>query len=150
MSNGIYSQDTLKIKKIDSLVANINNSNFPVQRDTLKNERMDMGIKIITYLEMIVNDSKLLKYAMVVTDAITQLTTTNKFYYNNNALIKVEESAIEGDKKAEFAWYFSEGKYLHHKVFSNPFDKTVESEKLLDRADLLLTMSKAMLQRYVK
>ena len=143
----VYSQDTLKIKRIDALVSGINTSALPLQRDTLIQDHPEMGLKMTTYLSMIVNGDELMKYVNLVNTTMTenaetrQMTTSSSFYYDHNKLIKVEEYLIEGDKKKTMDWYYAEDKPLYY---------TLQSDKAADRATLLLTMSKAMLKQVIK
>ena len=143
----VYSQDTLKIKRIDALVSGINTSALPLQRDTLIQDHPEMGLKMTTYLSMIVNGDELMKYVNLVNTTMTenaetrQMTTSSSFYYDHNKLIKVEEYLIEGDKKKTMDWYYAEDKPLYY---------TIQSDKAADRATLLLTMSKAMLKQVIK
>ena len=142
-----YSQDTLKIKQINALVLGINTSSLPIQRDTLIQDHPEMGLKMTTYLSMIVNGSELLKYVNFVNSTMKentetrQMTSSSSFYYDHNKLIKVEEYLIEGDKKKAMDWYYSEDKPLYY---------TLQSDKAADRATLLLTMSKEMLKQVIK
>lgn len=143
----VYSQDTLRLRQIDSIISQINISDLPVQRDTLIQDHPEMGIKITTYLTTIVNGGELLKYVNFVNSTMTengvtrQMTASNSFYYDHNKLIKIEEYIIEGDKKGEVSWYYSEDKPLYY---------TLKSDKAEDRANLLLTISKAMLKQIIK
>ena len=142
-----YSQDTLKIKQIDALVSGINTSTLPSQRDTLIQDHPEMGLKMTTYLTMIVNGSELMKYVNLVNTTMTenaqarQMITSSTFYYVHNKLIKVEEYLIESDKKKTMDWYYAEDKPLYY---------TLQSDKAEDRATLLLTMSKTMLKQIIK
>ncbi len=143
----VYSQDTLKIKQIDALVLGINTSTLPSQRDTLIQDHPEMGLKMITYLTMIINGGELMKYVNLVNTTMTEnaetrhMTTSSTFYYDHNKLIKVEEYLIEGDKKKTADWYYSEDKPLYY---------TLQSDKAADRANLLLTLSKGMLKQVIK
>ncbi len=144
---GVYSQDTSRIKQIDSLVSSINNSTFAIRRDTLIQNHPEVGLNITTYLSMMLNGSELLKYVNFVNSTMKQnaatrhLTSSNSFYYDHNQLIKVEEFIIEGDKKKTADWYYFEDKPLYY---------TLQSDQAADRASLLLTMSKAMLKQVSK
>lgn len=144
---GVYSQDTLKIKQINILVSNINASTLPLQRDTLIQDHPEMGLKVTTYLTMIINGSDLIKYVnnvnttMMENGFVRQMTGSNTFYYDHNKLIKVEEYIIEGDKKGEADWYYSDDRPLYY---------TLQSDKAEARATLLLTMSKVMLKQIIK
>lgn len=142
-----YSQDTSKIKQIDTLVLSINNSTLPIQRDTIIQDRPELGLKMITYLTMIVNDNELMKYVNFVNTTMTengksrQMTTSSTFYYHDNKLIKVEEYLIEGDNKKTADWYYSDNKPLYY---------TLQSDKAASRANLLLTMADGMLKQVIK
>lgn len=142
-----YSQDSLKIRQIDAFVSKINSSNLPIQRDTLVQDRPELGLKMTTYLSGISNDSELIKYVNYVTGTMIengvtrQMTSSNTFYFEHNKLIKVEEYSIEGDKKGEANWYYSDDKPIHW---------TFQSEKSEERANLLLNMSKAMVSKIIK
>jgi hypothetical protein len=143
----VYSQDSPKIKEIDSIVYRINTSDLPRQRDTLIQDHPQMGIKTTTYLTTIIKDRELYKFVNFVSSTITenagarQMTGSNSFYYDHNMLIKVEEYIIEGDKKGEASWYYSEDKPIYY---------TLKTDKAEDRANLLLTMAKAMLKQMIK
>lgn len=142
-----YCQETLKLRQIDSIVSQINTSNSLIQRDTLIQDHPEMGIKTTTYLTTIMKGGELFKFVNFVNTTITengvtrQMTGSNSFYYDHNKLIKVEEYIIEGDKKGEASWYYSEDKPIYY---------TLQSDKAEDRANLLLTMSKAMLKQIIK
>jgi len=142
-----YAQDSIKIKKIDALVAAINNSGFSIQRDTIKQESPEIGIKMITYLTMLSNGSELLKYINDVDITMTQegfkkhMGGANTFYFEHNKLIKVEEYMIEADQKKEAIWYFSEDKPLYY---------TLQSPEADARAFLLLSMAKTMVSQFNK
>jgi hypothetical protein len=143
----VWSQDTLKIKQIDVLVASINSSTLPVKRDTLIQDHPEMGLKMTTYLTMIINGKELIKYVNLVKTTMTenavarQMTTSNSFYYDHNNLVKAEEYLIEGEKKKTADWYYANDK---------PFYYTLKSDKAADRAILLLTMAKEMLKQVIK
>lgn len=145
--SGSYSQDTLKVGQIDALVFNINTSALPIQRDTLIQDHPELGLKMTTYLAMIVNGGELIKYVnhvnmTTIENGVTrQMITSNTFYYDHNNLIKVEEYLLEGDKKKTADWYYSDDKPLYF---------TLQSDKAEERAALLLTMSKAMLKQIIK
>jgi len=143
----IYSQDTLKIKEIEFLVSGINTSTLPIQRDTLIQDHPEMGLKMTTYLTIIVNGNELMKFVNLVNTTMKenaetrQMTTSSSFYYDHNRLIKVEEYLIEGDKKKTMDWFYSEDKPLYY---------TLQTDKATERATLLLTMSKGMLKQVIK
>lgn len=142
-----YSQDSSRIRQIDTLVLSINNSTLPVQRDTIIQDRPELGLKMTTYLAMIVSDKELMKYLNFVTTTMNdngkprQMKTSNTFYFHNNKLIKVEEYIIEGDNRKNTDWYFSDNKPLYY---------TLQSEKAESRANLLLTIADATLKQVIK
>lgn len=143
----VHSQDSLKIKQIDSIVLNINSSDLPVQKDTVILDQPQFGVKMTTDMSIIINDKNLLKYVQNVNGVIKengndrQMNTSSTFYYDNNKLIKVEEYLIEGDKKGDMNWYFSDDKLLYY---------TFESERSEERANMLLTLSKTILNQIFK
>jgi hypothetical protein len=142
-----YAQKTLKIKQINGLVLQINVSSLPIQRDTLIKDYPELGLKMITYLEMIVNGKELIKYVnyvnttMLENNISRQTIASNSFYYNQNKLIKVEEYSLERNNKSRFDWYFSDDKPLYY---------TLKSDKAEDRANLLLRISSAMVKQIIK
>lgn len=143
LSKFTYSQDTVKVKQIDSLVKLINNSGYKIQRDTIKQEQPGIGLSMQTYLSMLSDGDEIKKYVnnvhMTMTqNGVTKKTIgTNTFYFDKNKLIKVEENMTEGDKKFEVEWYYSNDK---------PIYNTLKSEKGQDRAEFLLKLSKTMLE----
>jgi hypothetical protein len=142
-----YSQDTLKTKEIDIVVNSINHSNYQIEKDTLIQDKPEYGLKMTTYLTMVVDGNQLKKYENFVHTIMTQngtkreLTTSSTFYYDKNKLIKVEEYVIEGSDKKVMDWYYLEDKPLYY---------TLKSEKAAERALLLITLSEAMLKQINK
>ena len=142
-----FSQDSVKIKQIDSLVMLINKSKFNTQCDSIIQDHQDLGLYMKTYLTMVTNERELKKYVNNVhatrnEDGITkQMTSTNIFYYDKNKLIKVEEFIIEDGKENSADWYYSEEKPLYY---------TFKSDKSEDRANLLLNMAKVLVKQLIK
>lgn len=142
-----HCQDILKIKQIDAIVSSINNSTLPTQKDTLVQNRPEIGLKMTTYLTMIVNGGELLKYVNYVNTTMTentktrQITTSSSFYYDHNKLIKVEEYLLEGEKKKTAEWYYADDKPLYY---------TLQSDKAAERANLLIALSKGMLKQVIR
>ena len=137
-----YSQDTVKIRQVDSVVYLINHSNFKIQRDTIKNEMPNMGISSRNYLTMVSDSNEIKKYVnsfhmTTQNNGITKkMDGENAFYFDHNKLIKVEEFVVDSDKKAEVQWYYADEK---------PIYNTLPPGKAGDRAEFLLKLSKTML-----
>ena len=144
LSLTVYSQDTTKVKQIDALVYQINNSDFKTQRDTIKNDRPQLGLSMRTYLTMVTDGIELKKYVNNVhattqeNGTTKQMVATNAFYFDHNKLIKVEEFATQGDKKIDALWYYADDKPIYF---------TLKSDKAQERAELLLAMAKSMLEK---
>jgi hypothetical protein len=141
------SQDNSKIKQIDSIVVALNASTLPVQRDTLIKDYPQVGLKMVTYLSMIMDGKQLRKYVNYVrTTRIengteSQMTSSSTFYYEHNNLVKVEEYLIDGDAKKNADWYYSDDKPLHYNL---------KSDNAAERALSLLAISKTMLKQIIK
>jgi hypothetical protein len=142
-----YSQDTIIINQIDSMVNSINASDLPVQRDTLVQDHPQLGLKTITYLATIIKKDELIKFVNNVNSTriengiAEQITSSNMFYFSQNKLIKVEEYLIKGEIKKEVSWYYADGKPLYY---------TLQNERAEERAKLLLEMGKDMVKRVIK
>ena len=142
-----FSQDSLKIKEIDLLVNEIKQSTLPIKKDSVILDQPEVGLKMKTYLSMIIDDKQLKKYenfvdaTMTVDGEAKKMITSSTFYYDKNKLIKVEEYSIEEDKKNLIDWYYSDSKPLFY---------TLESDKAADRAQLLVTMSESILKQLLK
>ena len=141
------SQDTLKIKQINALVTQINSASYTIKKDTLVMDYPEFGLKMTSYLTMIVTARELLKYVNYVTSTTEengttqQMTTSSSFYYDNNKLIKVEEFLIEKEEKKTCDWYY---------YMDQPLYYTLQSDNAKERAASLLTMSKLMLKQIIK
>lgn len=142
-----YAQDSLKLKSIDSVVSAINNSNFTVQKDSVIQDRSDIGLYIKSYLTAVVDGKELKKYANnVVTDrkessVSKRINSTNTFYFDQGKLIKVEELVISDDKQMTFDWYYSDNKPLYY---------SYKSERSESHAQSLLTMGDQLLKQFQK
>lgn len=141
-----YSQNTDKIKQIDSLVFRINNSDFLVERDTVKIDLPELKFKSVSLLSMTSYKNKLLKFSnflnatSVKNDTEQKTIGSNIFYYDHDKLIEVEEYMIENnDKKLEVKWYFSNDKFLY---------STLQNKAAEVRAEQLLIMSKSMQEKF--
>src|SRR5688572_22778089 len=115
-SCNLYSQDSIKLNQIDSVVRLINTSDFKIQTDTIIRDQPELGLSMRTYLTMLTNGTELKKYVNNVHTALQEngvpkkIVATNTFYFDNNKLIKVEELAISGESKLEALWYYAEDK----------------------------------------
>ena len=145
--SGAFSQDSLTVKQIDSLVAQINNSGLLIPRDTIVQDHPDLGIKVITYLSAMINGPELIKFenkvnsTNVVDGDTLQTVASNTFYYTHNKLIKVEDRLFVPEAKNVADWYYSDGKSIYY---------TQQNEKSAARAHLLLTLSNVWVNKTVK
>jgi hypothetical protein len=115
-----YSQDTKKIKSIDSLVKVIKASNYQVIRDTVKRESAKTGFSRRVYVTALFNEVELKKY--VEDDLITsvgdnrasKMHLVSSYYFDHNKLIKVEQNRTDwlGTKYSD--WYFGNDKPLYN------------------------------------
>ena len=143
-SSAAYSQDSIKLKKIDALVNLINTSGFKSQTDTIRNDQPQLGLSMLTYLTVVTEGSELKKYVNNLhgtrqeNGTTKQMVTTNTFYFDHNKLIKVEESGTQDDKKMEMFWYYEDDKPIYY---------TLKSERAQERAEMLLTMAKTLLEK---
>ena len=145
-STKIYSQESIKIREIDSLASIIRLSNLPVQHDTISQEYPGLALSIKTYLTIMIDSKELKKYVSKVrtvqqeNGVPREMITGTAFYYDQNKLIKVEEFALQDEKEQLFAWYFSGNKCFYH---------TLQSDKAESRALLLLTMSNSISKKII-
>lgn len=134
----LFSQDSLKVKTIDSLVAIINRSPYTIQQDTVVKEHPELGLSITNYLTAILDGRILKKYVNRGLTKNTQngvtkeMITSSAFYYDQDKLIKVEEFAEQGEKSQKMDWYFLNDELIH---------QTFPSPKSAERAKLLITIS---------
>ncbi|NTS44004.1 hypothetical protein HRG84_24205 [Flavisolibacter sp. BT320] len=140
----VYSQDTVKLKQIDSLVNLINNSGFKVKRDTVKQDNPVMGFSARNYLTTISNGKELLKYSndshfiAQQNGSSEKSFSNNTFYFHHNKLIKVEEFTTKEGKKMDAHWYYADDKPVYY---------TFKSDRSQARAELLLVMAKSMMEK---
>ena len=145
--SNLYSQDSLKIKQIDSLVNAIANSNLPSRLDSTSQNYPKLGLCMKTYITMLLDDKELKKYVNKVNTVrqengiSKQLITESAFYYDRNKLIKVEEFGIHDCIAQHFDWYFFDDQCFYH---------TLQSEKAISRIPLLLTISNGILRKNIK
>src|SRR5690606_22658761 len=135
-----------KLKQIDALVNQINTSNFIIKRDTIKNDQPQIALSMLTYLTMVIDGTELKKYVnevyttTQVNGSVTQMVSTNAFYFDHNKLIKVEAFAEQGNKKVDALWYYADDKPIYY---------TLKTNKTQERAELLLTWLKACWKKWV-
>ena len=143
----IYSQDTVRIKKIDQLVKNINNSNFKTQTDSLVQDFPQYKLWMRTYITILTDSTRLKKYTNNVISkrdengVLTEMVSVSSFYFDQGKLIKVEESIVEDGEKKYADWYYADDKPLYY---------TLKNERSEERATLLLEMSRNMLKLIYK
>jgi len=141
----IYSQDPIEIKRIDSIVAGINNSGIKPHYDTIKQNFSAAGLSTTICLAMVVDSGKLKRFENQVFATVTEngtskkTTTSSIFYYNQNKLIKVHESiSEEGKEDGQADWYYSDEKPIYY---------TLKNERAEERSILLVQISKAMIAK---
>ncbi len=100
-----FSQDSLKVVRIDSLVNYYNNAGFKAERDSVINTMPELKISSRTYLTVLIHDGAVKKYENRPTfirdnNGIPDTATGyNIFYFDNNKLIKVEEGMHDSKPK---------------------------------------------------
>jgi len=141
------SQDTLKIKQIDSIVTGINKSNIVPVNDSIVQDLPAMGLYMKTNLTMLVEGKELKKYVNKVNGVrkengvSEELSSSNSFYFDKGKLIKVEEFIVKDGKEQHADWYYADDKPLYY---------TFQSDRSDERAALLLNMAKSMLKQFQK
>jgi hypothetical protein len=139
-----YSQDSIKIKQIDSLVKIINQSGFKAERDSIVQDYSQSGMYLKTYITVALDGEKIKKYVnevhatRVENGSSINTITTNIFYYDKDNIIKVEESAVFEGKEMYADWYYSNDKPLYYTFNEN-------QEKSVQRVEFLLTLGKQLL-----
>lgn len=143
-SFGAYSQDSLKMKAIDEIVKKINTGSFTTEKDTIKNDRPELGLFMTSYLTMVTSDKQMMKYVNLVhikrTENGVEMQTvgSNIFYFDNSKLIKVEEFMEENKERIDMLWYYADDKPLYY---------TMKTGKAQERAEFLLKLSKTLLDK---
>ncbi len=134
----IYSQDSLGIKQINSLVNTIIYSDFPTQQDSILQDYPGLGLSMKTYVTLITFGKELKKYAQIIKTTRTENSIPKQemagsaFYYDQNKLKKVEEFMLQDGKENRVEWYFSEDKCFFY---------SSKSDNAEDRITLLLNLS---------
>ncbi len=128
-----HSQDKHLLQKIDSIVSTINYSDAEVSRDSSTQDLPDLGLSTKTYLTMMVEGKYLKKYVNYVkADRVEEgvligMVTCNTFYFDQNALIKVEEFAMADNQVQQFSWYFQNDKCVYHSLQTDDAESRSES-----------------------
>jgi hypothetical protein len=138
----------MKIESIDKTVSRINNSELPIEKDTITQDFPALNLHMTTFLTAVYTDKELFKYQnfgftnRIEKGTSQKIETSTTFYFENNSLIKVEEYGIldDGDKK-EFTWYFYENQPLNSYLFS---------EKEEARATQLIELATGLLRQMIK
>ncbi len=139
-----FAQDSVKMKRIDSLVTVILHSDLYTQRDSTVQDYPALGLYMKTYITVMRYDKELKKYSQIVKgtrkeDGVTkQSVGGNAFYYDQNKLIKVEEFMIEDGKENKMEWYFADDKCFFH---------SLRSDKAEDRAVFLVKLANSLLKQ---
>lgn len=139
-----YGQNADDLRRIDSIVKVINYSDYSVQKDSIIKDFPELEMHMQTYLTMVIDGNQIKKYVNNVhsttkeNGVLKHMEATNVFYFDNNKLIKVEEFTGTSDKKIEFLWCYQDGKPLYY---------TLNTERAKDRAELLLQIAQAMLDK---
>jgi hypothetical protein len=139
ISLSVCSQDSSRIKQIDSIVNVINSSNLIPVYDSVSQDMPVLGLKIKTYLTILLDDRKLKKYGVLVNSSMKEKENLKEtvsytiFYYDKNELIKVEERGIEDGQTGNASWYYAD---------DNPLYYTLKNDRSEERATTLLAMSK--------
>jgi hypothetical protein len=142
-------QDTLGLKKIDSVVNIIEKGKWNFQTDSLLKRDTIMNIMFMEtdfHLSHYFDDSNCLK-KLVWYNRVkgkkqgdeSEITTTSIFYYNANKLIKVDDTAIENGKTGHIETYYNNDKVLYC---------SVNRERTEERSFLLLGLSKTFLKQF--
>jgi hypothetical protein len=142
-----FSQDKTKIREIDSIARWIDTMPFNVQRDTIRSDFPEYGLFSASYLVAVTDGKQLKKYVNEVHSVTKagelklETSSINTFYFHNNQLVKVEESAKKGDEEFNILWYYADDKPLYY---------TPQTEKSEERAEFLLFLSKKLLEKTKK
>jgi hypothetical protein len=144
-SSKVYSQDSLRINEINSIVNTITHSNYPTQLDSTFQDYPGMDLTFKTYIRVTSYGKELKKYSQIVKSTkkenqiIKEEVGGSAFYYDQNKLIKVEEFLTQEGKDNMFEWYFFDDQCFFH---------TLKSDKAEERIPLLLTISNTFLKRF--
>ena len=147
------SQEELKLHNIDSIVSNINNSKYGETTDTLNNDIPTYNFFASTLQTSIADGAALKKYVHHVLNydnsqkKIKTADYSSAFYYDQNTLIKVEESSKDRNGIFRVVWYFEKDKLLEFQMHPMPIDKE-HYEKIREREQILQTLAKSFLEAF--
>ena len=143
-----YSQDSQKLKDIDSVVYGIKNSGFPATHDSITQNYPGLGLFMTSYLTKVMNSVEIKCYvnkvhSRSIGNGLTrEMTTFSSFYFDHHKLIKVEESGVnKNNEDIHVAWYYADSK---------PIYNTAPSGKSQDRAEFLLVLADIILKQSEK
>lgn len=141
-ATSIFSQDSLLIKRIDSIVIQINRAKLKAVDDSSNNSEPKVSMEMYSHSTAYFRDNEFVKF--FAKDSIKTNTngttgvmkTKHVFYFYNRALIKTEAYVSLSNFNQEFVWYYWDRRLIKkHSAF--PFkDKNDESN--LELADTLL------------
>lgn len=140
-----YAQDTVKIKKIDSLVNLINRSNLKVHRDTVNNDNPAIGLSMQIYVTSMKKGTELKKYInntfskMEHNGKTAQSVTLMTYYYDRNKVIKVEQTIKTGNTIQDTKWYYENDKAISTPSMFNA--QLLAQNLLLSGKEILKTVS---------
>ncbi|MBO9659539.1 MAG: hypothetical protein J7527_12010 [Chitinophagaceae bacterium] len=146
----VFSQDSLKIARIDSLVNYYNNAGFKAERDSVINTMPEVKISTRTYLTVLIHDGAIKKYESRPTitrenNGVPETATGyNIFYFEKDKLIKVEEGMNDLKQSFSIDWYFENDAAFFCKTIP---EKEGALDKLQERGPLLVQMANAMLEK---
>ncbi|HEX6848700.1 MAG TPA: hypothetical protein VF144_17060 [Chitinophagaceae bacterium] len=138
-----FSQDSIRLKRIDSIVKQINNSNYSIQQDSTIKDFPQQGLWIKTLMTTLSDSNQLRKYVNDVRSRTTingiaeETSASNSFYFYQNKLVKVEEFMIKNGKELYADWYYADEKPLYY---------SLKHERSEERAIFLLNLSKTMVK----
>lgn len=152
-----FGQEAQKTEQIDSIVKSINASTKNIYYDSVFNET-PYGVSSKTYITVIMDSTELKKYSQraIITngekDKVKITVGENTFYFQQDKLIKVEESMNEGNKEFKMDWYYVDEKPLSHttiqKIDGKPVDyQPKDPEKIEERATFLIRLAGMMREK---
>lgn len=138
----IFSQDSLLIKRIDSLVIQINRAKLTIINDSTSNAEPGFSVEMYSYSTAFFQGSEFAKFFMK--DSITTnvngttgiTNTMHVFYFYKRTLIKAESYVSLSNFKQQMVWYYWDRRLIKKQPAFPVHDKNDESN--LEFADTLL------------